>query len=373
MRPITALVMVEAAGDEQLPASWIRAARRKATIDLLLQLERIPTITDIILATPQAAGIIEHCHRTAHYPTSPDAIHIGEFLSDLARKTPEGGLLYFGGGSAPLLTDESIATIVNRLANSDQLIIVNNRFSSDWAGIMPASAIVPLAEKLPRDNMLGWSLSHDGGLPCVTMARTSEMILDIDTPTDLRALKIHPDTKAHLKHYLERLPISAAQFNMAIEIMTTPGARLFVAGRIAPAIWRRLNQLTQCWIRVLAEERGMVSSGREAQGEVFSLLETLLSQSGIDPFFAGIHRWADLAIIDTRVLMAHRGEKLPANDRFASDLGMIDRIQSTWLRQLTLAAQCAQIPILFGGHSLLNGNLLTLCDLIEERGAQPSG
>ena len=56
--------------------------------------------------------------------------------------------------------------------------------------------------------------------------------------------------------------------------------------------------------------------------------------------------------------MAHRlgadeGAWPTAEDRFASDLLLADRIDDPWLRELTAAARDATIPILLGGHGLV--------------------
>ncbi|TFG67383.1 MAG: hypothetical protein E4H24_06320 [Thermomicrobiales bacterium] len=42
-----------------------------------------------------------------------------------------------------------------------------------------------------------------------------------------------------------------------------------------------------------------------------------------------------------------------AEDRFSSDLLLPGQISDPWLRELTVAARAAPIPILLGGHSLV--------------------
>ena len=66
----------------------------------------------------------------------------------------------------------------------------------------------------------------------------------------------------------------------------------------------------------------------------------------------------DAALVDSRVLLAHRlgpDERAwpAAEDRFASDLLLPDRIKDPWLRALTASARDAAIPILLGGHTLV--------------------
>jgi hypothetical protein len=75
-----------------------------------------------------------------------------------------------------------------------------------------------------------------------------------------------------------------------------------------------------------------------------------------------VRELCDGALIDSRVLIAHRygadeaGWPV-AEDRFASDLLLPDRIRDPWLRDLTTAAAEAQVPILLGGHSLVGPGL----------------
>ncbi len=67
---------------------------------------------------------------------------------------------------------------------------------------------------------------------------------------------------------------------------------------------------------------------------------------------------ADAALVDSRVLLAHRlGADERAwprpEDRFASDLLLHEAIADPWLRDLTRAAAEAPIPVLLGGHTLV--------------------
>jgi hypothetical protein len=66
----------------------------------------------------------------------------------------------------------------------------------------------------------------------------------------------------------------------------------------------------------------------------------------------------DGALIDTRVLLAHRlgadESSWPVpEDRFASDLLLPDLIEDPWLRALTASARDSAIPVLLGGHTLV--------------------
>jgi hypothetical protein len=88
------------------------------------------------------------------------------------------------------------------------------------------------------------------------------------------------------------------------------------------------------------------------------VLGALLERDGPGSLGHHLARLGDAALVDTRVLLAHRlgaeeaGWPLP-EDRFASDLLLADRIADPWLRALTASATAASIPVLLGGHTLV--------------------
>jgi hypothetical protein len=129
-----------------------------------------------------------------------------------------------------------------------------------------------------------------------------------------------------------------------------------------------INRTTHSWLRVLAEERGMVSSGRQGRGEVYSLLARHIELEGLEAFFAGLATWADAAFIDTRVLLAHRGTWPDAATRFASDFGALDDIGDPWLQTFTRLSLEAPLPIVLGGHGLMAGAMLAFCETLAPGG-----
>ena len=219
--------------------------------------------------------------------------------------------------------------------------------------------------------MLGWVLSTEAGLPVQALPPAAESRLDIDTPLDLQILRLHPQTKIHVREFLEALPLDTTGLQRLVSVLATPASHVFISGRIGPEVWAALNRATQSWLRVLAEERGMVSSGRQARGEVYSLLAAQLEAIGMNSFFQTLSNWADAALIDTRVLLAHRGVWPEASVRFASDLGRLAQVHDGWLRAFTEQALAAPIPIILGGHGLMAGDLYALIDLLPEATAPP--
>jgi hypothetical protein len=118
-------------------------------------------------------------------------------------------------------------------------------------------------------------------------------------------------------------------------------------------------------VRALVEERGLRAStaqanrsGTATQRPPRSALGMILDDRGPEALGAVAAELADGAFIDSRVLLAHRlgAEESAwpkAEDRFASDLLLVDQIGDPWLRALTASARDAAIAIILGGHSLV--------------------
>lgn len=369
---LTAVVMVGAAMVGDGPEVWVQQARRMAARDLLEQLRRQPLIEQIVLLSPEADGLlpagVDH-----FFQTRPGSIHFGEQLVEVVQKLKLERILYFGGGSAPLLPDEMLAGIVQQLSQANALLMVNNQFATDWAALTPAGIIANWVSRLPRDNMLGWVLSAEAGLPIQTVPAGANTRLDLDTPVDLLTLRLYPHTKPHLRRYLATLPLDTSRLEAALAVLARPGSHVFISGRVAPDVWAALNKVSRCWLRVVSEERGMVSSGRQERGEARSVLADWMGAIGLTPFFATLSQWAEAAFIDTRVLLAHQQRWPSSSGRYASDLGWLAGIDDPWLKAFTAEALAAPIPIVLGGQSLVSGDMFAFCDILWYKLQQTQG
>lgn len=363
---ITAVVMVGEGAARREAGAWVPAARRAAAADLLEMLGRQPLVSRVILVSPELEGLGE-LPISDYIASDRGAIHVGQTLAQITQRYGVSHLLYLGGGSAPLLKDESLQGILQRLVEAERLAITNNQFASDWLAVTPADVLEAWQPRLPRDNMLGWVLSAEAGLPLEAQPVAAASRLDIDTPLDLLALKLHGGGGRHLRRYLDSLTLPSGRLEAALNVLTTPASHVFIAGRLAPDVWSALNGVTRSWLRVVSEERGMVSSGRQERGEVRSLLAAHVDVVGMDAFFDVLSQWAEAAFIDTRVLLAHHGLWPDEASRFASDLGHVDGVEDSWLRAFTAAALEARIPVVLGGHGLMSGAMLAFCEILQRR------
>ncbi|HEX2184805.1 MAG TPA: hypothetical protein VHN78_04795 [Chloroflexota bacterium] len=112
--------------------------------------------------------------------------------------------------------------------------------------------------------------------------------------------------------------------------------------------------------RLYVEERGMKASGREARGEVRSLVGQLLEAVGPERLFAHLASFSHAIFFDTRVVFHHLHLRLSAADRFASDLGDVEGIADPTARAFTAAAMTCPVPVILGGHNVVAGGLWAL-------------
>ena len=112
----------------------------------------------------------------------------------------------------------------------------------------------------------------------------------------------------------------------------------------------------------------MRASGRQARGEVRSLLGYLLDAVGLQQFFEVLAAMGQAVFLDNRVILAHRGLWPSAADRFYSDLRQPAKITEPFLRAFTEAAMGAPVPVIMGGHSLVAGGMYALIEAAWARG-----
>lgn len=377
MNPVTAVIMHGPAGSgdfERMLAS-VRAA---AVADSLEVLRRIPVVERVILAGPEseltrllippAAGPVFDPDRAG------DPFHFGARLSGIVQRHRLSRVLYLGAGSMPLLSESDLSTILRQISESPhRLAITNNIHAADWAAFTQAGSIADIAHWLDRDNLLAWRLRESAGYDVVSLPPSAATRLDIDTPFDLQALAFCAYTPGHIRRALGRIAptLDLARVEAALQVLRAPGSRLTLVGRVSGTAAERLASKAQCWSRVFSEERGMVSSRRWAEGQVFSLLADHIDRVGEKAFVAQLEQVSDLILWDTRVYLAHHKCWPAAEERFASDLCQPGPIADDRLKRLTQAVADARVPFLLGGHNVVSGGLYVLSEMLEGNSPRP--
>lgn len=358
-----------------LAEQWVAGGRRAALADavqcatqaaLSLSLE-----AQIVIATSETYLANEHPNWPVQWDFDISSLpfHFGERLAGLLRAYAAPVHVYLGAASIPLLPVTALAQAIAEVAQAKHpYALTNNLYSSDWIVLNCPEAVQQLPHRLEKDNSLGWVLKTEAGVEVRGLPANAATRCDVDTPADLLGLSLHPGLAPNLRAYLQSSPHDASRWQQAERVLHTPGRQVALIGRVSSAVWSYVESRTQVWIRVFSEERGMVASGRQAAGQVRSLVAAHLAQLGPEAFFADLSEMADAVFFDTRVVLAHQRAWPSAADRYASDLGVVQDIHDASLRQLTEAALRAPMPVVLGGHGVVAGGLYALLEAGEKKG-----
>jgi hypothetical protein len=363
------LLIMTGVSEGSEPERMVSRTRQAVTLDLVERALAVPSLRPVVVATNSPAL----AERLSGYPVSVDldspeeSFHFGRRLAGLVDRYGLERCFYMGGGAGPLLTTSDMAGIAEAMLAADRLLVTNNFYSSDFCAFGPTSA---LTEQPPPecDNELAWLLGEDAGLPIRELPRTGATQFDVDTPVDLFTLALHPGAGPHTRAYVKGLALDLSHLDAALPLMLDRDATILVAGRVSSATWSYLERETACSTRVLSEERGMRASGRQARGEVRSLLGFFLEAVGMERLFETLATMGQALFLDNRVLFAHQGFWPSAADRFHSDLRQPEHIGDPFVRALTEAAMAAPVPVIMGGHSLVAGGMYAMIDAAWARG-----
>jgi hypothetical protein len=318
----------------------------------------------------------------------PDGISFGERLRRLTAEAlgaGSGGLVVLGSGAIPLATERDRRAFVAAAAATGPAALANNVYSADIVALAGADLLRCLRElpDLPADNALPRWLAEVARVP-VTALRRWRMGIDLDSPLDLLLTGRATDV-ARLRGAGIDAGAVDARLAGVMAVLADRRGELVLAGRTSATTLRALERSTACRVRALVEERGLRASSllslggdgggpdRRAAGSGTvatlrpprSTLGMLVDRDGPGALGGLLAQLGDAAVVDTRVLLAHRYGAAEAGwpsaeDRFAADLLLPDRIADPWLRSLVAGLRDAPIPILAGGHTLVGPGIRLL-------------
>jgi hypothetical protein len=334
----------------------------------------------------------------------PDGLSFGARLRGLATEAlgaGAGGLVVLGSGALPLATAGDRRAFVAAAGRLVPAALANNVYSADIVALSGATLLRDLHDlpDLPADNALPRWLAEVADVPVSGLQRW-RLGIDLDSPLDLLLTGRDADaaclrmTGLDIEAVVERLGRVRA-------ILADRRAELVLAGRTSAGTLRALERGAACRVRALVEERGLravstlalgvadrapgddAGGGAADPGSVAasnedavatrrpprSTLGLLVDRDGPEALGGLLAELGDGAIVDTRVLMAHQfgadeAGWPPAEDRFAADLLLPDRIADPWLRALITGLRDAPIPVLAGGHTLVGPGIRLLATRI---------
>lgn len=351
VQPVAVRILHRPAGLDPLPLEgWLAEARRRNATELAARFGE--------------AGATDVRILDAHDPRP-----FGARLRGLASEVPAGGgLVVLGSGAVPLARKRDLRPFLRVAGSGGRHALANNRYSADLLAIGSGAALADVPD-LAADNAVPRWLDEVAGYDVRDLRSRWRLALDLDSPLD--AYVVDPGS-APAGLELTRLVEALAGLR---RIAADRRSELLIAGRTSARTLRWLERRTASRTRALVEERGLRASTPDAATPdepvrirpPRSVVGQVLDVRGPESFGSILAELGDAAVIDTRVLLAHRlgtdESAWPgAEDRFASDLLLADRIVEPWLRALTASAAAASIPILLGGHTLVGPGLRRLLD-----------
>ncbi len=329
----------------------------------ILHPEAGPTAGPLQTAVAAARARIAEAHRRGFERAGADSVRVvtgppddtpfGARLRALVQTEHPDGVVVLGSGAIPLATTRDRRELVAAARATGRVALANNRFSADVVAIARAGTLSEL-DDLATDNGLPRWLAESAGYEVDDLRRRWRLAIDVDGPLDMVLLGV--DDGLPPNPVTERLRTVA-------RIAADPHAELLVAGRTSADTLAFLERSAAARVRALVEERGLRTADPAVNHRPpASVLGLLLDRDGPASLGEHLARLADAAVIDTRVLLAHRlgpdpGHWPSAEDRFASDLLLPERIADPWLLQLTESARDAVIPVVLGGHTLVGPGL----------------
>ena len=260
----------------------------------------------------------------------PDDTPFGARLREVVDRERPDGLVAAGSGALALARPSDLRAFLDTAAAAGRSALANNRFSSDAIAIACAATLLDLPD-LPGDNALPRWLAEVAGYEVRDLHGRWRLQVDVDGPLDALLLGVAWPAVDEVATARLRLAAVAA-------VAADRRAELVVAGRTSAAILRRLETGIPARVRALVEERGLRAASPAARADATgnarpprSVLGLLLERDGPAALGAILAGLGDAAVVDSRVLMAHRfgadeRDWPSAEDRFASDLLLPERI-----------------------------------------------
>ncbi len=316
----------------------------------------------------------------------PDDTAFGRRLRELVAGTRTAGLVIAGSGSLALARPSDLGAFLAVAAAGEPRALANNRYSADAVAISCAGRLAHLPD-LPADNALPRWLAEVAGYPVTELRTRRHLGFDVDSPLDAVVLARATGRGTEAAEDMR----AARRLDEVAAVAANQRAELLVAGRTSAATLRWLERHVPARVRALVEERGLRAATRLAQGPhgspardrrpqgpagphtraatgrsgdrpPRSVLGLVLDAAGPGALGTVLAELGDAALVDTRVLLAHRlgadeRDWPPPEDRYASDLLLPDQVADPWLRSLTSAAADAPIPVALGAHTLVGPGL----------------
>ncbi len=248
----------------------------------------------------------------------PDGIPFGARLRGLAVACltgGKGGLVVLGSGAMPLATAGDRRAFVLVARGPGRAALANNVYSADVVALGGPTVERDLRDlpDLPADNALPRWLAEVGGWRVAGLERW-RLGIDLDSPLDLLLVGRAADM-AGLDHANVPREAVAARLAGVAAILADRRAELVGGGTDLGRDAAGARAAVRRRVRALIEERGLRACQRSALGggpdgplarPPRSTLGLLVDRDGPEALGSLLAGLGDAAVVDTRVLIAHR-------------------------------------------------------------------
>ncbi|HSJ52116.1 MAG TPA: hypothetical protein VLC52_00095, partial [Anaerolineae bacterium] len=247
------LLILSGASEESEPERLVSRARRAVTLDVVERALEVPGLQPVVVATNsgELAGELASMPVAVDLDRPGEAFHFGRRLVGLIEQYGMERCFYMGGGAGALLPAAAMTPIVDEVLGADRLLVTNNFYSSDFAAFTPTQVLHDYPPP-DNDNELAWLLGEHAGLPVRELPRNGASQFDVDTPTDLLTLAVHPQAGPRARALLDGLALDTSALDAALPLFLDRNATILVAGRVGAATWSYLERETACSTRVLS-------------------------------------------------------------------------------------------------------------------------
>lgn len=349
---------------------WVARVREELCLDLMRRLAATGCFDEVAAVTDRPALARRASAEAGARAVLGAGEPIGEFhfgcrLNQVIDELRLDSFLYMSGGSGALMADAELMAFAAAVLADKGSIVANNVYSADMFGCADARCIADAGIPAVDNQVPMWAAAERGVRP-VGLEPTVGASFDIDTPADLLVFLRAAEAFRPLIQGVAQLVadgpcarawprLQAASAKLGVDL-----AEIALFGRVSPVTVSHLNSATKCRIRAFSEERGMRAFGRDVPGGARSLIGRLAERVGFRQFFADLAWCADAALIDSRVVFAHLGAALSAEERFASDLFLWEQVGHAGAAEFTHVAAESEIPVALGGHCLVSGGVRAL-------------
>ncbi|MCA1554766.1 MAG: hypothetical protein LC737_10345, partial [Chloroflexi bacterium] len=221
MSNAVALIIFSAGSASNDAERLVTQTRHAMTRDLVARVRQLDLAEHIVVATDSHELIesLRDCDVIADYDDPSTSFTFSARFAQIIERRRLDKVFYLGGGAGALLTDDELRGIVERLRASENILLPNNFWSSDFVAFAPAAAALDLPP-LDTDNNLAFLLRTQRGLNYVPLPRTVGTQFDVDTPTDVLLLSYGKHLGAHTRVLLDNARLDTSQLERLLPHLT---------------------------------------------------------------------------------------------------------------------------------------------------------